>query len=117
MNTNELEKKNEQNVAKIEWAEVKPAVDAFENDEGVTVVFEVPGANSGTVDIQVDGKTLTVKAESTLTIGARRVLFKRAFQISDAVDATQATAKTVDGVLTLFLPKSERAKVHKIQVM
>ena len=44
------------------------------------------------------------------------LLYKRSFQLSDAVDVENISAKTQDGVLTLTLPKSERAKVHRIQV-
>ncbi len=102
--------------AEVEPVELRPAVDIIEGSEGVSLFFEVPGANAKTVDVEVDDGVLYVSAKSSLTRKGRPVIYKRAFQISDAVDVENISAKTVDGVLTLQLPKSEKAKVHKIKV-
>ena len=100
----------------VEMLETRPAVDIIEGEEGVTLFFEVPGANAKTVDVEVNDGVLYVTAKSSLARGGRQIVYKRAFQISDAVDVEKISAKTVDGVLKLVLPKSERAKVHKIKV-
>ena len=102
--------------ARIEEVEVRPVVDIIGEAENVTIFFEVPGANAKTVDVEVDDGVLYVNAKSSLRRNGRQVVYKRAFQISDAVDVAGISAKTSDGVLTLTLPKSERAKVHKIKV-
>lgn len=102
--------------AAIEEIEVRPAVDIIGGDESVTIFFEVPGANAKTVDVEVDDGVLYLNAKSSLRRNGRQVVYKRAFQISDAVDVANISAKTADGVLELTLPKSERAKVHKIKV-
>ena len=99
-----------------ELLETRPAVDIIEAEEGVTLFFEVPGANAKTVDVEVNDGVLYVSAKSSLKRGGRQIVYKRAFQISDAVDVEKISAKTVDGVLKLVLPKSERAKVHKVKV-
>ena len=101
---------------KIEEIEVRPAVDIIENADGVTLFFEVPGANAKTVDVEVNDGVLYMSARSSLRRKERQVVYKRAFQISDAVDVERIGAKTADGILTLTLPKSEKAKVHKIKV-
>ena len=100
----------------IEALEVRPVVDIIEGEEGVTLFFEVPGANAKTVDVEVNDGVLYVNAKSSLARNGRQIVYKRAFQISDAVDVEKISAKTVDGVLKLLLPKSERAKVHTIKV-
>ncbi len=100
----------------VEPVEMCPAVDIIEGADGVSLFFEVPGANAKSVEVEVDDGVLYVNAKSTLTRKGRPVIYKRAFQISDAVDVEKITAKTVDGVLSLILPKSEKAKVHKIKV-
>lgn len=100
----------------IEAVEVCPVVDIIECEEGVTLFFEVPGANAKTVDVEVNDGVLYVNAKSSLVRNGRPIVYKRAFQISDAVDVEKISAKTVDGVLKLVLPKSEKAKVHKIKV-
>ena len=100
----------------VEVLELRPAVDIIENGDGVKIIFEVPGANSKTVEVEVDHGVLKVKAASSMTRNGRPVVYKRAFQLSDAVDVERISAKTLDGILTLNLPKSERATVHKIAV-
>ena len=96
--------------------ELRPAVDILESDDGLKLVFEAPGANSKSVDVEVDDGVLSIKAESVITKGGYPVRFSRAFQLSDAVDIEKITAKTCDGLLTIMLPKSARATVHKIAV-
>ena len=100
----------------IERVELRPAVDIIESEEGVCIFFEVPGANAKSVEVEVNDGVLYMTAKSTMTRNGRPILYKRAFQISDAVDVENITAKTTDGVLKLVLPKSEKAKVHKIKV-
>ena len=99
-----------------EIIEIRPAVDILEHDNGLKLIFEVPGANSNTVEVEVDNQVLSIKADTVITKGGYPVRFARAFQLSDAVDIEGITAKTQDGILTLDLPKSVRASVHKIAV-
>ena len=115
---NDMTKKTaeETKTPEVEALEMCPAVDIIEAEEGVTLFFEVPGANAKTVDVEVNDGVLYVTAKSSLARSGRQIVYKRAFQISDAVDVEKISAKTVDGVLKLVLPKSERAKVHKIKV-
>lgn len=115
MNNNNIEQ-GEKDMKEHEKIEVRPAVDILESNEGLKIIFEVPGANSEMVDVEVDNGILSVKADSVLTKGGYPVRFARAFQLSDAVDIERITAKTADGLLTLHLPKSARATVHKIAV-
>ena len=122
--SNDMVKKAERKAAENETAkevrneevEVRPLVDIIGGNDNVTIFFEVPGANSKTVEVEVDDGVLYVNARSSLRRNGRQVVYKRAFQISDAVDVANISAKTSDGVLELALPKSERAKVHKIKV-
>ena len=116
---NDMTKKTAETTAKApeaELLEMRPAVDIIEAEEGVTLFFEVPGANAKTVDVEVNDGVLYVSAKSSLKRAGKQIVYKRAFQISDAVDVEKISAKTVDGVLKLVLPKSERAKVHKVKV-
>lgn len=113
---NVIEKKQNNEVENTPAYEVRPAVDVTEENEGITIAFEIPGVNSKAVELGVKERVLSLIAKSTLTRRGMPVVYKRAFQLSDAVDVERITAKTQDGVLTLFLPKSEKAKVHRIQV-
>ena len=96
--------------------EVMPLVDILDNGEGVTMWFEIPGANSDTVEIEIREQVMRLSARSSLRRGGRPIVFRRSFQLADGIDYKKITAQTQDGVLTLELPKSDAAKVHKIKV-
>lgn len=100
----------------VKCFEVYPATDILDDEKATTVVMEIPGANSKTVSVEVDHRIMTVEAKSFLTHKGDPLLYKRSFQLSDAVDVETISAKTQDGVLTLTLPKSARAQVHHIAV-
>lgn len=106
--------KNE--LKKHEIIEIMPLVDIIEDEHGMTMFFEIPGAKAEHVSVEVANRILTVEAQSCLSRKGRAIVFKRCFQLSSATDISKIHAKTEDGVLTLELPKSEEAKVHKIQV-
>jgi len=93
-----------------------PLVDILEGNDGITMWFEIPGANNKTVNIEIKNRVMTMSAASSLRREGRPIVFKREFQLSDGIDVEKISAKTQDGVLTLTLPKSDSAKVHKIKV-
>ena len=99
----EMENKVEQN-AETEALVLMPLVDIVDGSEGVTMWFEVPGANSKTVTVEVKDRIMTMKAASTLRRNGQAIVFKREFQLSDGIDVEKISAKTLDGVLTLELP-------------
>ena len=103
-------KKNEQ------YMEVLPAADIIDDEKNAVISLEVPGANAQTVTVEVKDQILSMEARSSLTYQGMPLLYKRSFQLSDAIDVENISAKTQDGVLTVTLPKSDRAKVHRIQV-
>ena len=100
----------------VKYMESLPAADIIDCEKNAVISLEVPGANAQTVAVEVKDQVLTVEARSSLTCHGTPILFKRSFQLSDAIDIENISAKTQDGVLTLTLPKSERAKVHRIMV-
>ena len=107
-----MEQKEEKKV----FTEVVPATDVLEGNEKAEVIFEVPGADSSHIRVEVRNSNLTVEAESSLERCGKPVLFKRMFTLSDIVDTDRISAQIRDGVLTLTLPKSEAAQVKKIKV-
>ena len=68
------------------------------------------------INIEVKEGVMTMTADSSLRRDGKKLVFKRVFQLADSVDVEKITAKTQDGVLTLNIPKSESARVHKIKV-
>lgn len=96
--------------------EIMPLVDIIEDEHDMIMYFEIPGATPENVSIEVANHILSVEAKSCLCRKGRPIVFRRCFQLNSSTDISKIHAKTHDGVLTLTLPKSEDAKVHKIQV-
>jgi HSP20 family protein len=104
-----------------------PLVDIYEEADGTTVlVAEVPGAQSGSIDLRVDKGVLTVAADGTgeepagnyarTYTGFVRGRYFRAFALSDEVDRESIQANLDHGVLTIRLPRAAAAKTRKIEI-
>ena len=118
----EVEKKQETTVPARLFL---PIADIFETDRSLTVVLEMPGAKKENVDVNVDDGILKIdsKIDFSKYEGLRPVYteynighYTRSFRLSSAIDQTKISAEMKDGVLTVVLPKSERAQPRKIAV-
>ncbi|MFP7571745.1 Hsp20/alpha crystallin family protein [Marivita sp. S2033] len=103
----------------------RPATDIFEKDDIVTVVIDMPGVASDSVDVSIEHRSLTVRGtiDAPAPEGYRRIYaeyapgtFERAFSLPDTIDAGGIDATHRDGVLTLTLKKSKDAKPKQIKV-
>lgn len=102
---------------------IRPAVDIFETDQGLTLVADLPGVAKDDLHIDIEHDLLTVqaKAESHFRgeLLQREFLhgnFFRQFQLPDEVDSDKISAEVKNGVLTLQLPKAESAKPRRIAI-
>ena len=102
-----------------------PAVDIFEDDDGIVVVADVPGASSDGVEVDLDSGALTIGAqvadprqddESDIVREWNSGRYYRQFSLSDQIDQNRIEASLTDGVLRIRLPKVEQAKPRKIEV-
>jgi HSP20 family protein len=103
-----------------------PAVDVAEDEKSYTLALELPGVRPSDVSIQVDGKRLLIQGEKKQQLEEKtdRVhrfersfgSFQRVFVLPDTVDAERIDASSNDGVLTITLPKTERAKAREIPI-
>jgi HSP20 family protein len=100
-------------------------MDAIRESDKVVVRFDLPGIDPGSVDVTVDGKLLTVKAErqwapaegAEVLIAERpQGSFTRTVQLGDNLALDQMQANYADGVLTLTIPVSETAKPRHIEI-
>jgi HSP20 family protein len=114
--TGKQEETNKTVSGKHDFIAIRPAADVIDEYDGMEINFELPGVSAENVELEVKNRLLTLKAPSSLHRRGLPVIYKRAFYLSDAVDADHITAKIAHGILTLFLPKSESAKAHKIPV-
>ena len=103
-----------------------PAVDVFEEKEAVKIMAELPGVKADGVKISLENNVLTIRGEKKQTAEehTERVhryeraygVFERSFTVPTTIDADHITAASEDGVLTLTLPKIERARPRQITV-
>ena len=102
-----------------------PVTDIFETDEALTVILEMPGVDKDNVDLKVENDVLKIDGWINFSRyeGLQPVYteynignYARSFQLSSKIDQDRISAELRDGVMTLVLPKSEKAKPRKISV-
>jgi HSP20 family protein len=102
-----------------------PLVDVSEDDAGITLVADLPGASRESLSLDVDGDTLTIEAPIALDAPAelqavyaevRSGRYRRSFTLSRELDSQRIEATLKDGVLTLRVPKLEKARPRRIEV-
>lgn len=115
-------------VAAPEGASRAPRLDVVESDDAYSVVLDMPGIAKDQLDVQVDGRRVTVStraAADTPASGAeQRILYRergtapyaRSVTLPDEVDNTQSQARLENGVLTLTLAKRAATRATQIQV-
>jgi HSP20 family protein len=100
-------------------------MDLYRSGDHYVVHADLPGVDPGSVDVNVDGGTLTIKAqrsgrteESVDWIVSERFAgtYMRQLFLGDGVDADQISATYHNGVLTLSIPVAEKAKPRRIHV-
>ena len=103
-----------------------PAVDIFEEADSIRILAEVPGVKPEDVKISVEGSVLTINGTKQQVAEERteRVhryeraygAFERTFTLPATIDAEKIRASYDHGVLTVTLPKVEKARPRQIQV-
>lgn len=102
-----------------------PSADIFETEEALNVVLEMPGVSKDNVDINIEEGVLTVEGRIDFSKyeGMRPLYseynvgpYRRSFRLSGQVDQAKISAEMQDGVISLTLPKAEKAKPRRIKV-
>lgn len=99
-------------------------VDLFRDGDSYVLSADLPGIDPGSVDVDVDGQLLTIRAErhapseqvKWLTHERPYGSYMRQFTLGDGVDAERITANYEHGVLSVIVPMAERSKPRKIQI-
>ena len=102
-----------------------PLCDIAETRDAFLFQADLPGAKADEVDISYDSGTLIIqsKVQPRQPTDVRYMLqeygvgyFYRSFNIATPVNAEAIKAELKNGVLSLYVPKAESAKVRRIQV-
>lgn len=104
---------------KAAWLHATPELDVYESDGEYLVILDVPGASPDSINVQVVGAELHVRAEQAAAprhADVARAAFERHFELPSEVDPSSAVAELRDGVLEIRLQKSSAARRVKIPV-
>lgn len=100
-------------------------MDLYRSGDHFVLHCDLAGVDPESVDINVDGRVLTIRAARTARTDTdvhwlRREratgTFERRLSMGDGLDLDNITATWQQGVLTLTIPVAERAKPRRIQI-
>ena len=100
-------------------------IDLYRAGDHYVLHVDLPGADRGSVDVNVEDRTLTIRAERTAHTedGAQWLARERAtgtyvrqLNLGRGLALDAITASYADGVLTLTIPVAEEAKPRRIEV-
>jgi HSP20 family protein len=103
----------------------QPQTDIFETSEALTLVLEMPGVDKGSVEVKVENDVLNIEGRVDFSKydGLQPLYteynvghYARSFRLSSKIEQEGISAELRDGVMTLLLPKAEKAKARKIKV-
>jgi HSP20 family protein len=101
-------------------------MDLYRDGDHYVLTADLPGVDPGSVDIDVDGQLLTIRAERSVPTGEgvkwitrerEGASFLRQLSLGQGVDTERISASYDNGVLSVTIPVSEKAKPRKIEVM
>jgi HSP20 family protein len=104
---------------------MRPAVDIFEDDTGITVHADMPGVSRDRLDIHVDNDTLSIEGRAEIPMpegmealhaDIRSTRYQRSFTLSSELEGDKVEASLKDGILTLRIPRREEHKPRRIEV-
>ena len=106
-------------------ATLRPAVNVFEDEDGITLEADMPGVSKDRLRLQADGDSLLIEGVvqfavpegmEALHADIRADRYSRSFALSRELDTENIDASIKDGVLTLRIPKRAEVRPRKIEV-
>ena len=101
-----------------------PPVDIYETEDGLTVEADLPGVEKDSIDVRVDDNVLTIQGKvKPVALGNGyhnefvMLDYFRQFELNEEVDQDKISADYKHGVLTIRLPKGEKARPKQITVL
>jgi HSP20 family protein len=124
----ELDRLTEQMFGDVTGARSVPRaipMDLYRSGDHYVLHCELAGIDPGSLDINVEGSTLTIEGrrdartdEDVQWLARERFTgtFRRQLTLGDDVDSDKIEASYDNGVVTLTIPVREQAKPHKIEI-
>ena len=111
--------------AREESLALAPAVDIYENAQGITVLAEMPGVSREGLSIHADRNNLVIEGNAVIDMpdgmqaiyaDVQATRYRRSFALSGELDTERIEASLNNGVLTLQIPKRAEFQLRKIEV-
>ena len=103
-----------------------PRVDVLEDEEGITLLADLPGVAKDQLELRVDGDALVIEGVMAAPFTPEKLepvyaevrlpRYRRSFTLSRELDTSRIEANLKDGVLTLHIPKQAHAQPRSIFV-
>ena len=100
-------------------------MDLYRDADRYVLNADLPGIDPQSVDVDVDGQLLSIRAERTAPArdGVRWIArerstgsYLRRFTLGQGIDTAHISASYDNGVLSVVLPVTEKAKPRKVEV-
>lgn len=100
-------------------------LDLYREGDRYIILADLPGIDPETIDVDVDGRQLTIRAERTIRRpqDAKWIIrersggtFVRQLTMGEGIDVSAISANYNNGVLTVTMPMSESVKPRKVIV-
>ncbi|OGT91956.1 MAG: heat-shock protein [Gammaproteobacteria bacterium RIFOXYA12_FULL_61_12] len=104
---------------------IRPLVDIFEDDTGITLQADMPGVTKDRLDIRVEKDTLSIAGDlkidmpeevEPLYADVRSHRYQRSFSLSRELATDEIEASLHNGVLILRIPMRKELQPRKIEV-
>jgi len=102
-----------------------PRADIYETGDKMVIVLDVPGSKEEDIDITLEKDILTIMAQvnadefpghTPLYAEYEVGDYQRSFKLPDELNRDKIEAAYKEGILKLFLPKADKAKIKKIDI-
>lgn len=100
-------------------------LDLYKVDDHYMLIADLPGADPGSIDVDVDNGVLTLSAQRSapsdsgvqwLTSERFSGTYRRQLTLGDGIDSSGISATYDNGVLSVTIPLAEQAKPRKIAI-
>lgn len=103
-----------------------PVIDVKEDEKDFVIKAELPGLNKDDFKLTVEDNSLILEGEKKLEKEDKRDnfyrsersygSFRRVFRLTDSVDSKKISADYKNGILSITIPKTEKAKPKSVEV-
>jgi len=102
-----------------------PAVDIWEDSQGIRLVADMPGVAQESVNVTVENRVLTIEGRARVDAPAGYELvsreysagrYRRDFTLSETADPEGIRARVHNGVLEVTIPKRPEARTRKVKI-